>query len=197
MSQQSQQTQSQYAIKAIDKRYDLNAPFAPGSYIELEVVISGNSQVGNVKWSFTEIKSQTELQNFLNKNTNTSLTTHILLDSNQQPNKQYNVQVFQENNIIDTNKLGFSLPITRGDAEETFDKYYIIVFVYDTNQKNPTLQDAYITIDMSFRVGVGKDKAVKESMRNYQQSTTQSTMKNQERNQQYIYEQAMYNKFAR
>ena len=109
MSQQSQQTQSQYAIKAIDKRYDLNAPFAPGSYIELEVVMSddsqagnnsqvddnsqtGNdSQAGNVKWSFIEIKSQTELQNFLNKNTNTSLTTHILLDSNQQPNKQYRI----------------------------------------------------------------------------------------------------------
>ncbi|MGX2973131.1 hypothetical protein [Helicobacter sp. T3_23-1059] len=151
--------------------FPIKTPFAPGSYIELEAVMSDDSQVGNVKWSFIEIKSQTELQNFLNKNTNTSLTTHILLDSNQQPNKQYNVRVFQKNNIIDTNKLGFSLPITRGDAEETFDKYYIIVFVYDTNKKNPTLQDAYIIIDMSFRVGIEKDDAVIEATRDSQQTT--------------------------
>ena len=171
----NKQTKIQYLNHNLHHyNFPIKTPFAPGSYIELEVVISDdsqagdNSQTGNVKWSFIEIKSQTELQNFLNKNTNTSLTTHILLDSNQQPNKQYNVQVFQKNDIIDTNKIGFSLPITRGDAEETFDKYYIVVFVYDTNQKNPTLQDAYITIDMSFRVGVGEDKAVKEIQRDEQ-----------------------------
>ncbi|MGX3045788.1 hypothetical protein, partial [Helicobacter sp. T3_23-1056] len=152
--------------------FPIKTPFAPGSYIELEAVMSDGSQANNVEWSFIEIKSEKELDDLLNGITNIhSLTPNILLDSNQQPNEQHNVRVFQKNNIIDTNKLGFSLPITRGNAEETFDKYYIIVFAYEKNKKKPNLQDAYITIDMSFRVGIGKDDAVIEATRDSQQTT--------------------------
>ncbi|WP_171050709.1 hypothetical protein, partial [Campylobacter helveticus] len=51
-------------------------------------------------------------------------------------------------------------------VEETKDyKYYIIVFAYDAKKKSvPNEEDAYIIIDMSFRVGVGSDENVRESV---------------------------------
>lgn len=154
----NQQQLPKESVSLNNKKYNINAPFAPGTYIELEIT---PPQSNIMQWSFIEINSQKALQNLLNETTNIhSLTIHSLLDKNQISNKQYNVQILtDDNNVIDTNKLGFSLPITR-DNEETFDKYYIIVFVYDANKQKPTLQDAYIIIDMSFRVGIGGDNAV-------------------------------------
>lgn len=64
------------------------------------------------------------------------------------------------------NICGFHLPISR-DNEPTKDikdyKYYIIVFAYDEKKAIPSLEDFHIVIDMSFRVGVGKDESVEES----------------------------------
>ncbi|MCR2061203.1 hypothetical protein CHLV3807_10120, partial [Campylobacter helveticus] len=70
-------------------------------------------------------------------------------------------------NIIDKTSA-FHLPISRNNepVEETKDyKYYIIVFAYDAKKKSvPNEEDAYIIIDMSFRVGVGSDENVRESV---------------------------------
>ena len=64
------------------------------------------------------------------------------------------------------NICGFHLPISR-DNEPIKDikdyKYYIIVFAYDEKKAIPSLEDFHIVIDMSFRVGVGRDEDVKES----------------------------------
>ena len=61
-------------------------------------------------------------------------------------------------------KIGFTLSLIRTN-EELFDKYYILVFAYESKgqfKRLPNLNDAYKIIDMSFRVGVGKDDGVKE-----------------------------------
>ncbi|HEB7544320.1 TPA: hypothetical protein RZH61_001798, partial [Campylobacter coli] len=58
------------------------------------------------------------------------------------------------------NICGFHLPISRDNEpiKDTKDyKYYIIVFAYDEKKVMPSLEDFHIVIDMSFRVGVGRD----------------------------------------
>ncbi|WP_223212537.1 hypothetical protein [Campylobacter coli] len=63
------------------------------------------------------------------------------------------------------NICGFHLPISRDNEpiKDTKDyKYYIIVFAYDEKKVMPSLEDFHIVIDMSFRVGVGRDESVEE-----------------------------------
>ena len=169
MSQQSQQTQSQHAIKAIDKRYDLNAPFAPGSYIELEIHSSQNQQL---QWGFIEVASQTELDS-LYKNVFILEKIKQLLTNNK-PNATYNVNVFKyDTKEININKIAFTLPINRNN-ETTPLKSFIVVIVYPKNiienSKHIThiSQICHIKLNTSFCVGIEKDNAIKEIQRDGQ-----------------------------
>ncbi|PZT47216.1 hypothetical protein B6S12_10260 [Helicobacter valdiviensis] len=124
---------------------DLNASFAPGTYVELQLEKESDK---TLKWSYIECNSEQKKQD--------------LLDSN------YPI-MNNELKLIDGFKgdiCGFHLPINRDNEpiEDTKDyKYYIIVFAYDEKKVMPSLEDFHIVIDMSFRVGVGKDESVEES----------------------------------
>ncbi|MGX2973424.1 hypothetical protein ACWIX0_14205, partial [Helicobacter sp. T3_23-1059] len=50
---------------------------------------------------------------------------------------------------------------------------------------------AHIKFNLNFEVGIGNDDEVRESIRNHQQSTTQSTIKKSNYNQQYFYNNAI------
>lgn len=124
---------------------DLNTSFAPGTYIELQLEKESDK---TLKWSYVECDSEQKKQD--------------LLDSN------YPI-VNNELKFISSFKgdiCGFHLPISRSNEpkEDTKNyKYYIIVFAYDEEKTIPSLEDFHIVIDMSFRVGVGRDEDVEES----------------------------------
>ena len=76
----------------------IKAPFAPGTYIELEAVMNNDSQSGNVKWWLT-------------------FDTKLKLDNKINDESNY----FHKNNQY--NKIGFYLPLQKQN-----DKDYVIVY---------------------------------------------------------------------
>ncbi|MCR8683828.1 hypothetical protein [Campylobacter sp. LMG 17559] len=137
--------------------YDLKAPFAPGTYIEL--FLENNDDIQR-KWGFFECDSQAKMQllfvsdDYLQSFDSFSTLVDIDEDGELECNDDYNATLIEQEN---TNKIGFSLPLYR-TKETKFEKYYIVVFAYEGEM--PTLQDPYVIIDMSFRVGIGEDDNV-------------------------------------
>ncbi|ARE80283.1 hypothetical protein CHELV3228_0667 [Campylobacter helveticus] len=132
-----------------NENIDLNTSFAPGTYIKLQLEEKEISE--ELTWAYIHCESETKKESFLNG-------AYII--------KTDELEILKCN-IIDKTSA-FHLPISRNNepVEETKDyKYYIIVFAYDAKKKSvPNEEDAYIIIDMSFRVGVGSDDGVRESV---------------------------------
>uniref|UniRef100_UPI00164F6B88 hypothetical protein n=1 Tax=Campylobacter helveticus TaxID=28898 RepID=UPI00164F6B88 len=132
-----------------NENIDLNTSFAPGTYIKLQLEEKETSE--ELTWAYIHCESETKKESFLNG--------AYIIKPEELKNIKYDA----------TNKTSvFHLPISRNNepVEETKDyKYYIIVFAYDAKKKSvPNEEDAYIIIDMSFRVGVGSDENVRESV---------------------------------
>ncbi|TNH32516.1 hypothetical protein FDW45_09885, partial [Campylobacter helveticus] len=132
-----------------NENIDLNTSFAPGTYIKLQLEEKETSE--ELTWAYIHCESETKRESFLNG--------AYIIKPEELKNIKYDA----------TNKTSaFHLPISRNNepVEETKDyKYYIIVFAYDAKKKSvPNEEDAYIIIDMSFRVGVGSDENVRESV---------------------------------
>ncbi|MFK0467559.1 hypothetical protein ACISOA_03655 [Campylobacter jejuni] len=125
---------------------DLNASFAPGTYIELQLEKESDK---TLNWSYVECNSEKKMR--------------YLLDAECRSIEAKDLKFIAS---FKGNICGFHLPISR-DNEPIKDikdcKYYIIVFAYDEKKAIPSLEDFHIVIDMSFRVGVGRDEDVKES----------------------------------
>ncbi|HFN3251446.1 TPA: hypothetical protein ACHDL2_001706, partial [Campylobacter jejuni] len=134
---------------------DLNASFAPGTYIELQLEKESDKKL---KWAFVECESKEKLN-------------LLLHDCNGYIDEKNLKVLFENDDLIynesyEDNILSFCLPINRSNEpkEDIQDyKYYIVLFAYSSEKTIPSLEDFHIVIDMSFRVGVGRDEDVKES----------------------------------
>lgn len=130
---------------AKDSHIDLKDSFAPGTYIQLKLE-KENDEI--MQWAYVECESEKKKEALLNS------AYFITVDELK--------MIGQSKNI-----LSFYLPIKRDNEpkEEMQDyQYYIIVFAYQKEKSMPSLEDPYIVIDMSFRVGVGDDENVRESV---------------------------------
>lgn len=134
---------------------DLNASFAPGTYISLQLEKESDEKL---KWAFVECESKEKLN-------------LLLHDCNGYIDEKNLKVLFENDDLIynesyEDNILSFCLPINRSNEpkEDIQDyKYYIVLFAYSSEKTMPNLEDHYIIIDMSFRVGVGDDEDVEES----------------------------------
>ncbi|MCR6585349.1 hypothetical protein CINS5906_07220 [Campylobacter insulaenigrae] len=135
---------------------DPSASFAPGTYISLQLEKESDEKL---KWAFIECESKEKLD-------------LLLHDCNSYIDEK-NLKVLLENDDLiynehyEDNILSFCLPISRNNEpkEDMQDyKYYIVVFAYSSEKIMPNLQDHYIIIDMSFRVGVGDDDSIREGV---------------------------------
>ena len=138
----------------INEEYlNIDAPFAPGTYITLEA--QSLAEVEYTMWGYVIARSQDELDDILNED--------VAIDYDNFTDirdlSTYN-NVFEEEKQY--HKVAFSLPMR--DTEE-FDKYYVIIFAYDCEVGIPSINDPFIVIDMSFRVGEGEDEEVIETER--------------------------------
>ncbi|MDO4672291.1 MAG: hypothetical protein Q4A76_05225, partial [Porphyromonadaceae bacterium] len=131
---------------------DEEANFAPGTYVELKA--NGLEQNTNVVWVLVQIQNEAKLQRILEGKEELDFKDiNFLKDESG---------YFHQCQKL--NKIGFSLPLIRANEDE-FDKYYALVFAYEDKNKLkrlPNLNDAYKIIDMSFKVGSGRDDGVKE-----------------------------------
>ncbi|WP_270977710.1 hypothetical protein [Campylobacter helveticus] len=137
---------------------DEKASFAPGTYVELKA--DGLKENANIVWVLAEIHNETRLQRILDGKEELEFKDVKFLKDES----GYFHQCYKSNSKAnrECNKIGFSLPLTRTNEEE-FDKYYALVFAYEDKIKRlPNLSDAYKIIDMSFRVGFGRDDRVQE-----------------------------------
>ncbi|WP_222705874.1 hypothetical protein, partial [Campylobacter helveticus] len=137
---------------------DEKASFAPGTYVELKA--DGLKENAHIVWVLAEIHNETRLQRILDGKEELEFKDVKFLKDES----GYFHQCYKSNSKAnrECNKIGFSLPLTRTNEEE-FDKYYALVFAYEDKIKRlPNLSDAYKIIDMSFRVGFGRDDRVQE-----------------------------------
>ena len=146
----------------INEEYlNIDAPFAPGTYITLEA--QSLAEVEYTMWGYVIARSQDELDDILNED--------VAIDYDNFTDirdlSTYN-NVFEEEKQY--HKVAFSLPMR--DTEE-FDKYYVIIFAYDCEVGIPSINDPFIVIDMSFRVGEGEDEEVIETEREKQRNSQQ------------------------
>ncbi|TXE82358.1 hypothetical protein FPD46_04040 [Campylobacter peloridis] len=133
---------------------DLNTSFAPGTYISLQLEKESDEKL---KWAFVECESKEKLN-------------LLLHDCNGYIDEKNLKVLFENDDLIynesyEDNVLSFCLPISRSNEpkEDIQDyKYYIVLFAYNSEKTIPNLEDHYIIIDMSFRVGVGDDDSVRE-----------------------------------
>lgn len=135
---------------------NLNTSFAPGTYISLQLEKESDEKL---KWAFVECESREKLN-------------LLLHDCNSYIDEKNLKVLFEDENLIynenyEDNVLSFCLPINRSNEpkEDMQDyKYYIVLFAYSSEKTMPNLEDHYIIIDMSFRVGVGDDDSVREGV---------------------------------
>ncbi|WP_236633078.1 hypothetical protein, partial [Campylobacter armoricus] len=135
---------------------DLNTSFAPGTYISLRLEEESDEKL---KWAFIECESKEKLN-------------LLLHDCNSYIDEKNLKVLFKNDDLIynenyEDNVLSFCLPISRSNEpkEDIQDyKYYIVLFAYSSEKTIPNLEDYYIIIDMSFRVGVGDDDSVREGV---------------------------------
>ncbi|XMD79303.1 hypothetical protein UPTC5117_00944 [Campylobacter lari] len=135
---------------------DLNTSFAPGTYISLQLEKESDEKL---KWAFVECESKEKLN-------------LLLHDCNGYIDEKNLKVLFENDDLIynesyEDNILSFCLPINRNNEpkEDIQDyKYYIVLFAYSSEKTIPNLEDHYIIIDMSFRVGVGDDDSVREGV---------------------------------
>ncbi|WP_261530543.1 hypothetical protein, partial [Campylobacter lari] len=135
---------------------DLNTSFAPGTYISLQLEKESDEKL---KWAFVECESKEKLN-------------LLLHDCNGYIDEKNLKVLFENDDLIynesyEDNVLSFCLPISRSNEpkEDMQDyKYYIVLFAYSSEKTIPNLEDHYIIIDMSFRVGVGDDDSVREGV---------------------------------
>ncbi|AJC84778.1 hypothetical protein CPEL_0960 [Campylobacter peloridis LMG 23910] len=135
---------------------DLNTSFAPGTYISLQLEKESDEKL---KWAFVECESKEKLD-------------LLLHDCNGYIDEKNLKVLFENDDLIynesyEDNVLSFCLPISRSNEpkEDIQDyKYYIVLFAYSSEKTIPNLEDHYIIIDMSFRVGVGDDDSVREGV---------------------------------
>lgn len=151
---------------------DLNSPFAPGTYVELKLKDKNNE---NLNWGFVECDSWEKKEMLLKYDdyiNNDNFEKLIII------NKPVDLK---HNARYENDTLAFSLPITRSN-EPTEDiknyQYYIVVFAYSSEKALPNKNDPKIIIDMSFRVGVGKDEEVSEIERKTQQELYNQALSN-------------------
>ncbi|WP_337195709.1 hypothetical protein [Campylobacter sp. B0100352/1] len=149
------------AEKGAEIIVDEKANFAPGTYLEYEV--HGLKDDVNIVWALAQIQNEERLQRILEGKENLEFKdVKFLKDESKYFHECWEMD--DEEKEEEFNKIGFSLPLTRANEEE-FDKYYALVFAYEDKNKFkrlPNLNDAYKIIDMSFRVGWGRDDQVKE-----------------------------------
>ncbi len=141
----------------INEEYlNIDAPFAPGTYITLEA--QSLAEVEYTMWGYVIARSQDELDDILNERI--TIEDSDIFDIRRMVSYRKCFEFRHE-----YHKVAFSLPMR--DTEE-FDKYYIIIFAYDELVGLPSINDPFIVIDMSFRVGEGEDYKVRESDRKKQ-----------------------------
>ncbi|MCW1360452.1 hypothetical protein OLQ22_04780 [Campylobacter jejuni] len=149
------------ADKSVRIIVDEKANFAPGTYVECEV--DGLKDDANIVWALAQIQNEARLQRILEgKEYLEFKDIKFLKDESKYFHECWEMD--DEEKDEEFEKIGFSLPLTRANEEE-FDKYYALVFAYEDKNKFkrlPNLNDAYKIIDMSFRVGSGRDDEVKE-----------------------------------
>ncbi|TQR49733.1 hypothetical protein DMC01_12890, partial [Campylobacter troglodytis] len=138
----------------IDEGYlSLNLSFAPGSYVEFEA--KSLEGIKDLSWGYVEAKSKQELDAYMRG----ELVIHKNNFTNIQETSLYNAK-FQKEKIF--HKIAFYLPLKRQN-EENFKEYFIMLFVFDASCKTvPNLNDAFVVLDLGFRVGEGEDGSVVE-----------------------------------
>ncbi|WP_412097466.1 hypothetical protein [Campylobacter lari] len=147
---------------------DLNTSFAPGTYISLQLEKESDEKL---KWAFVECESKEKLN-------------LLLHDCNGYIDEKNLKVLFENDDLIynesyEDNILSFCLPISRSNEpkEDIQDyKYYIVLFAYSSEKTIPNLEDHYIIIDMSFRVGVGDDDSVREGVLGGMNNTNNSNL---------------------
>ncbi|MCV3474387.1 hypothetical protein L8X33_08450 [Campylobacter sp. CNRCH_2014_2849] len=147
---------------------DLNTSFAPGTYISLQLEKESDEKL---KWAFVECESKEKLN-------------LLLHDCNGYIDEKNLKVLFENDDLIynesyEDNVLSFCLPINRSNEpkEDIQDyKYYIVLFAYNSEKTIPNLEDHYIIIDMSFRVGVGDDDSVREGVLGGMNNTNSSNL---------------------
>ncbi|MFK0410648.1 hypothetical protein ACISNR_08790 [Campylobacter jejuni] len=149
------------AEKSVRIIIDEKANFAPGTYVECEV--DGLEDDVNIVWALAQIQNEARLQRILEGKEHLEFKDiKFLKDESKYFHECWEMD--DEEKDEEFEKIGFSLPLTRANEEE-FDKYYALVFAYEDKNKFkrlPNLNDAYKTIDMSFKVGSGRDDRVKD-----------------------------------
>ncbi|EOV9362635.1 hypothetical protein ACN5UX_001881, partial [Campylobacter jejuni] len=149
------------AEKSVRIIIDEKANFAPGTYVECEV--DGLEDDVNIVWALAQIQNEAGLQRILEGKEHLEFKDiKFLKDESKYFHECWEMD--DEEKDEEFEKIGFSLPLTRANEEE-FDKYYALVFAYEDKNKFkrlPNLNDAYKIIDMSFKVGSGRDDRVKE-----------------------------------
>ncbi|HHS6887930.1 TPA: hypothetical protein ACTOCN_001687, partial [Campylobacter jejuni] len=149
------------AEKSVRIIIDEKANFAPGTYVECEV--DGLEDDVNIVWALAQIQNEARLQRILEGKEHLEFKDiKFLKDESKYFHECWEMD--DEEKDEEFEKIGFSLPLTRANEEE-FDKYYALVFAYEDKNKFkrlPNLNDAYKIIDMSFKVGSGRDDRVKE-----------------------------------
>ncbi|WP_412097370.1 hypothetical protein UPTC16703_0898 [Campylobacter lari] len=147
---------------------DLNTSFAPGTYISLQLEKESDEKL---KWAFVECESKEKLN-------------LLLHDCNGYIDEKNLKVLFENDDLIynesyEDNILSFCLPINRNNEpkEDIQDyQYYIVLFAYSSEKTIPNLEDHYIIIDMSFRVGVGDDDSVREGVLGGMNNTNNSNL---------------------
>ncbi|MWV62914.1 hypothetical protein DCO58_01645 [Helicobacter saguini] len=150
------------------KHCDFKAPFAPGTYINLELEHKDTTK--HYRWVIIEKSSKKDLDIFIKEITKDTFNTEslkqhdALLESGSAHNSKYNARKLNIEPDSNT-KIEFSLPIKRIN-EATFEKYYAVIIVYDAFDSKVDM--CFLSIDMSFKVGNGHDNEVVEAKREKQ-----------------------------
>ena len=136
----------------IDEGYlSLNLSFAPGSYVEFEA--KNLEDIKDLSWGYVEAKSKQELDAYMRG----EISIHKNNFTNIQETSLYNAK-FQKEKIF--HKIAFYLPLKRQDS---FKEYFIMLFAFDASCKSaPEINDAFVVLDLGFRVGEGEDGSVVE-----------------------------------
>ena len=129
------------------EQLDLEAPFAQGTYIELEAKTL--KQVEHITWGYVKVKNKLEKQHLLNETTPINDFKAIRLDeANERFYKQSNSK------ITLSYQIGFHLPLCDDEFE------YIIIFAFDSNVKTlPNITDAHLILNINFKASSDMPKS--------------------------------------
>ena len=129
------------------EQLDLEAPFAQGTYIELEAKTL--KQVEHITWGYVKVKNKLEKQHLLNETTPINDFKAIRLD---EANERFYKRSDNKNTL--SYQIGFHLPLCDDEFE------YIIIFAFDSNVKTlPNITDAHLILNINFKASSDMPKS--------------------------------------